>query len=356
MFAPARLHLGFLDLNGGLGRRFGSLGLAIDGLGTRVKVMRDPQAVGREALAGRAGRMLAALTARRFTALGPLRVGIDEAIPEHVGLGAGTQLGLAVAAGVAALAGERISARALAPLVERGARSGIGIGAFETGGFLVDGGKGIGGAPAPIVARAAFPAAWCVILILDEQGRGLSGAAEKAAFRTLPPFPETMAAQLCRLTLLRVLPGLAEEDFTAVAQSIGEIGARLGDYFTPVQGGRYASPRVAAVLEWLRGAGFPGIGQSSWGPTGFVFVEDHREAQALRSELVRRFGADTALSFRVCAGRNRGGEIRRFGAGARGGPGAPGKRRLMRTQYAAGKRGRDGKAEDFAFPDATRQS
>ena len=28
--APARLHLGFLDLNGGLGRRFGSIGLAID--------------------------------------------------------------------------------------------------------------------------------------------------------------------------------------------------------------------------------------------------------------------------------------------------------------------------------------
>src|SRR5262249_40405651 len=34
--APARLHLGFLDLNGGLGRRFGSLGLSIDGLRTRV--------------------------------------------------------------------------------------------------------------------------------------------------------------------------------------------------------------------------------------------------------------------------------------------------------------------------------
>jgi len=28
---PARLHLGFLDLNGGLGRRFGSIGLAITG-------------------------------------------------------------------------------------------------------------------------------------------------------------------------------------------------------------------------------------------------------------------------------------------------------------------------------------
>jgi len=28
--APARLHLGFLDLNGAIGRRFGSIGLAID--------------------------------------------------------------------------------------------------------------------------------------------------------------------------------------------------------------------------------------------------------------------------------------------------------------------------------------
>ncbi len=28
--APARLHFGFLDLHGGLGRRFGSIGLAID--------------------------------------------------------------------------------------------------------------------------------------------------------------------------------------------------------------------------------------------------------------------------------------------------------------------------------------
>ena len=34
--APARLHLGFLDLSGALGRRFGSLGLAIEGFRTRI--------------------------------------------------------------------------------------------------------------------------------------------------------------------------------------------------------------------------------------------------------------------------------------------------------------------------------
>ena len=35
---PARLHLGFLDLNGGLGRRFGSMGLAISGPRTRLTI------------------------------------------------------------------------------------------------------------------------------------------------------------------------------------------------------------------------------------------------------------------------------------------------------------------------------
>ena len=37
---PARLHLGFLDLDGGLGRRFGSIGVAISDLHTRVAVER----------------------------------------------------------------------------------------------------------------------------------------------------------------------------------------------------------------------------------------------------------------------------------------------------------------------------
>jgi beta-ribofuranosylaminobenzene 5'-phosphate synthase len=312
VFAPARLHLGFLDLNGGLGRRFGSLGLTIDGIGTRLTVMHETAAGRREAVSQRARRMLDSLTAGRFAVLAPLAVRIEEAIPEHVGLGSGTQLGLAVAAGVAALAGETVSARALAPLVERGARSGIGIGAFETGGFLVDGGKAADDTPAPIIVRAIFPPEWRAILIFDAEGRGLSGPAEIAAFQALPPFPEAMAAQLCRLTLLRLLPGLGETDFAAFADSIGEIGARLGDYFAPVQGGRYASPRVAAVLEWLRGEGFSGIGQSSWGPTGFVFVADRFAAQALQTKLAERFGASGALSFRICAGRNHGAEIRRL--------------------------------------------
>ena len=34
--APARLHLGFLDMHGGLGRKFGSIGLAVKGVETSI--------------------------------------------------------------------------------------------------------------------------------------------------------------------------------------------------------------------------------------------------------------------------------------------------------------------------------
>jgi beta-RFAP synthase len=209
-----------------------------------------------------------------------------------------------------ALAGRPAAARSLAPLVERGARSGIGIGAFDAGGFLIDGGKGPGDAPAPVVARVPFPPGWRIVLILDRARRGLSGPREAAAFRELPPFPAELAGHLCRLALMRLLPGLAEADLDAVGSSIGEIQDRIGDHFAPAQGGRYSSPRVAEILQWLRDSGFAGTGQSSWGPTGFAIVGGEEPARALADEMRRRFGGDGDLTFRVCRGRNRGAEIR----------------------------------------------
>ena len=38
--APARLHLGFIDVSGSLGRRFGSLGLTLEELSTVLSLRR----------------------------------------------------------------------------------------------------------------------------------------------------------------------------------------------------------------------------------------------------------------------------------------------------------------------------
>jgi predicted sugar kinase len=81
-----------------------------------------------------------------------------------------------------------------------------------------------------------------------------------------------------------------------------------------VQGGsRFTSPDVEAVLEALDRQGALGIGQSSWGPTGFAFVPSQAEAERLVT-LARRHPAGRGLDIRACRALNRGADIT-IGAG-----------------------------------------
>ncbi|MGO8916330.1 MAG: beta-ribofuranosylaminobenzene 5'-phosphate synthase family protein [Stellaceae bacterium] len=308
IFAPARLHFGFLDLDGSLGRRFGSLGLAIDGFGTRLRLARAARPIASGPGAARALDGLARV-ARSFSLSPDVSLAVTETSPEHAGFGSGTQLGLAAAVALARLNRATIAMSELAAVVGRGARSGIGIGIFEHGGFIVDGGRRPEGGAAPIVARLPFPTDWRLVLLLDPTRQGLHGSGESSAFAALPPFPPALAGRLCREVLLRLLPGLAERDFTAVSQALGAIQSELGDYFSSAQHGRYSSPAVADALGWTAAQGIAGVGQSSWGPTGFALVESEDRAQALAAALDRRFGRDGALGLRIVAGLNRGAEI-----------------------------------------------
>ena len=319
LFAPARIHLGFLDLHGGLGRKFGSVGLTVEDIGVRLRLGAARSAVLRGPLADRAGRFLK----RACESLGVSArhdLEIVRTIPEHVGLGSGTQLGLAVAAAVARLHGIAVSTSALAAVVDRGERSGIGIGAFDRGGFLVDGGRSADGEPAPIIARFDFPKDWRILLTFDGTRNGLHGDAEQSAFAALPPFEEAIAGRLCRVLAMRLLPGVAEADFAAVSEAVAEIQDRIGHYFSPAQNGLYSSPGVAEVHRWLRKSGVVGLGQSSWGPTGFALVESAARGESLLRAARERFGETGGLRFQLVAGRNHGAEIKVSGRGESSSP------------------------------------
>ena len=188
---------------------------------------------------------------------------------------------MALALGLAfrRLHGLPADAAADAATLLRGARSGVGIGLFEQGGLMLDAGRGAHSVLPPIVSRLAFPELWRVVLLIDDGFAGAHGEAERAAFAALPPFPPETAADLCRRALMQVLPGVAEADFAAFGAGLSAIQRRLGDYFAPAQGGgRFTSPRVGAVAAALERAGAIGVGQSSWGPTGFAFARDPDEA------------------------------------------------------------------------------
>ena len=320
----ARLHLGFLNPGSGNGRQFGSIGLSLDAPHTEVTLQRGVVAddvggddtdhvVGDDA--ARAAGYLDTIRARLGLACAH-RLRVRAAVPPHAGLGSGTQLALAVGAAVRMLHGMAPDPRADAAWLGRGARSGIGVGLFTEGGVVVDGGRGAADAPPPLLARMAMPADWRVILVLDRRQAGLSGREERAAFAALPPFPQAATDRLCRLVLMQVLPALAESDLRAFGDGVATLQAEVGEHFARHQGGRFSSARVAAACAALSAAGAVGVGQSSWGPTGFAFAHVNEATQIVASALAT--GAAEGLDVQVRCARNRGAVVERTAAAPSG--------------------------------------
>ena len=304
----ARLHLGFLDLAGDLGRRFGSIGLAIDAFQTRIELR---EAASFEVLGE--DRERGAQTARRIAeSLGldtRKQLIISNAIPAHAGLGSGTQLALAIATAFRRLAGLPPDTREDARLLDRGARSGVGVALFERGGLAVDAGRGPNTEVPPVVAWMNFPRDWRILLILDPRVEGAHGEAEKRAFAGSPRFSADAASEICRFTLMQILPGAAEMDLEAFGDGVARIQEILGDHFAPVQGGgRFGSAPVSRVGARLKALGARGIGQSSWGPTGFAFASDPDHAQFLAQRACAE--GELGVEIRICSARDHGADIR----------------------------------------------
>jgi len=304
--ATARLHFGFLDPSGRSARPFGSFGLSLEAPRTRLVLARAERLDVSGPEGERAERYLKQVAdSAGIEAHYALR--IEEAIPPHAGLGSGTQLALAVGSVFAALEGLELCPRELAARLGRGARSGIGIATFAQGGAVLDEGPRQGELP-KLAARVPFPLAWRVLLIFDAAAQGLAGASESAAFETVPDIPAREIEALSRAVTHGALPALASGDFAAFCHHVGALQACMGAYFAPWQGGAYASPEVADALGFLREEGIVGLGQSSWGPTGFAFVEGEAQGEALLGRLRNHF-SQTALSFLLARGRNEGAKV-----------------------------------------------
>ncbi len=330
IWTPCRLHFGLLGFAAegetwpdrqGAGvlpaRGFGGVGLMVERPGLRVSASAAQTWSAEGPLAERALAF-----ARQFSesvrsehpnaSLPPQKFFVEHSPPEHLGLGVGTQLGLAVARLLARAWGFEFDAPALARRVGRGLRSALGAHGFEQGGFLVESGKR-GGDPdalAPLAARHPFPSEWRVVLVTPREAPGLHGAAESDAFDHLSAAPAATARTeaLCRLVLLGMLPALAEKDLAAFGESLYDFNARAGEAFAAIQGGVYSGPTVMECVAFLRGEGVRGVGQSSWGPTVFAVVGDEDRASDLLGRVSRRFGSAVSEAWATAAS-NRGARI-----------------------------------------------
>jgi beta-ribofuranosylaminobenzene 5'-phosphate synthase len=294
--APARLHLGMLDVVGAGARRFGGLGVAVSRPATVVEASTSDELTAEGPDAARA--LAAARRCREALRLenGPpaAHIRVIEAIPAHVGLGSGTKLALAVTVAVARLAGQTPEPLAIARAAGRGARSAVGLWTFLDGGLVVEGGvrRGVERA-APLLARHPMPDDWRCVLAIPDAEPGLSGQAEEHAFARLRP-DAARAALVAQLVLTSLLPGLAEGDLAEFGAALTEVQRLVGESFAPVQGGIF-HPRADALVAALLSFGAAGAGQSSWGPAVYGIVGGEEAGR----DLARRMEDELAGDGRV---------------------------------------------------------
>jgi len=302
---PARLHLGLIDLNGDLGRLFGGLGVGID----RPNVVLEAQRSERLSVAGEKTEQVKTLAKRFLEAYGikaNASIDVKQAIPEHAGLGSGTQLALAVATALSKLFDVDASVQELAEAMGRGQRTSIGTTIFEQGGFVVDGGKSTSKNKFPAtIFRQPFPQDWCFVVAVPNVNRGLAKSEETAAFKALSPMKAEDAGKMCRLTIMKLLPALVERDIKSFGEALTQIQIVIGDYFAEVQGGTYSSQTAAEGIALLQKLGAYGAGQSSWGPAfyGLTQKEQAKEIELKVKAFLKKSGGGQVF---VAKANNRG--------------------------------------------------
>lgn len=278
---PSRLHFSLLDLNGALGRIDGGFGLAIAEPNFQITAERAKSID----VAASAYRERAITVLQQFQQTYPfpgIKLTFESEIPMHCGFGSGTQLSLGIAQAVNILYQFGLNVRELAQVVGRGGTSGIGIAAFDTGGFIVDGGhrypeqkasflpsSAVGDIPPPpILLRYPFPE--LPLLIVMPNCSRIYGDAEIELFRTLCPQPEWVAQKLSHILLLQILPALIERDMNTLGEALNDIQT-FGWKRVEIDA---QGPELQLTLDYLRDSRAFGAGVSSWGPAICVIAED----------------------------------------------------------------------------------
>jgi beta-RFAP synthase len=340
---PARLHLGMLSFGVPDIRAYGGVGVMIDRPGVHLRMTRGRPTTG-----------------DRFHATGPLadrvvafarscvevwRLSDDAActievvhVPgSHAGLGSGTQLGLAVAAGMRQLfchsatpAGPDAIIRfgtsdavELARAVGRGRRSCVGVYGFSGGGLIIEGGRFVPAdrasdddatrAFSPLLARVHLPEAWRCVVFGMRTAVGLHGDAEKQAFASLAPVPREISAELSRIAVMDLWPAAVEGRFVELSEALFQYGLLAGKPFEPASSCLPYARTMADLIATLQAWGVRGCAQSSWGPTVMACCE----SAAVADTVADRFAAtDLARHYDTLIARfdSQGAELRQINA------------------------------------------
>jgi beta-ribofuranosylaminobenzene 5'-phosphate synthase len=311
--APAHLHAGNMDLNGDLGRLYGTVGFAIDYPRLVVDIEKASVIEANDPFAERFARIVA----KGFGVNG-FRVVVRERFPEYIGLGYVTTLGISIGMGVARLYELGYGIEDVALMIRRGLVTALGLYACRFGGFIVEGGFRRGLVEKcipPLIFRGEIPDNWLFIVAVPEAPRKriveLRVGGEERILQEVFMSSEE-ASYLSRLVLIKMIPSFIERDIVGFGEALTEFNRRLGLVWQKYQGGIYCDPIVEKGIEIMLKHTY-GACQSSWGPTFYGILDSEEKALKLVEELKRFLSVHGGGDVFIAKGRNRGLEVMECG-------------------------------------------
>jgi len=311
--SPSRLHLTLIDLNAELGRVDGGAGITLESPGMELLATESDtvEVSGDSILTNKMRKAAEAL----LPAERGIKLHIKESLPDHVGLGSGTQAALSAAASVNKIYGLGKSIRELAVTVGRGGTSGIGVAAFENGGIILDGGHKFKDKcafspsaasrtpPGPVLFRKDFPD-WPIVLAIPDT-KGAHDAEEVDIFKKYCPIPLAEVQEICHVILMQMLPALMEEDLENFGKAINHFqltGFKKREVELQLR-------PVLDVMEYMRDNGASGSGISSFGPVVYGIVDSSGEGKKLQKEAQRMLNESLGGDVLLTKAKNRGADI-----------------------------------------------
>lgn len=313
---PSRLHITLIDLNGTLGRIDGGVGLTIqkpslfleseiqdEGIDIIFKdknmssVLKEEYT---EKIFNSAKSMIDFLEIKSG-----FKFIVKKSYPAHSGLGSGTQISLATGKSILNLTGNDMKAPEIAKIVNRGGTSGIGVRAFDQGGFIIDGGHKIDekpyflpssaslASPAPLIIRYDFPKDWNIVIAIPHVPAGASGPKEVNIFQKYCPIPLEEVQKLSHILLMKMMPAVVEMDIDAFGDSV-DLVQTTG--FKKIELD-LQHPLVHELIHKMRSAGAAGVGMSSFGPTVFAIADNNvKEIAKAAKNVMNEIGGELIIT------------------------------------------------------------
>ena len=292
--SPSRLHLGLIDMNGSYGRLDGGIGLTIqepnfilygESAEKGITIDFNEEFNFTDEIKSECIKKITNASQKVIDYYGVdegFYFRVDSAYPPHSGLGSGTQIALSTGKIITEHIGEEANGYTLGKITGRGGTSGIGVFAFDYGGFIVDGGhsrkekdsflpsSASKASPPQLFGRYEFPDEWGVLLVILKSDVSVNGQKEVNIFQEYCPIDRKEVELFSHLVFVNMIPFLLEKDLPCFGNTINKIQT-IGFKSIEV---KLQADNIKKLMAKLTEIGAYAVGMSSFGPTVYSFYDE----------------------------------------------------------------------------------